>query len=270
MDAPKSDSSLLGRVDARLFYVEQRLSGAMMFAMGALVTLDVVHRVFSRSPGRIASMLASLIGGEPEQHDTFLAPLLIVLAVLALSYGAFRSRDPELPTSQAAVRALAATAVSIAVVQAFVRLFPEGIVWAPAVGLCLLLWVGLMGASMATYKSRHLALEMGEKLWPEKARPAMRAVSKLVTASFTLFLAGLGLASTYGHYGSWMEDPLSAIIPSAELPKWLVFSVVPFAFGVMTVRLVGYATGFLPTPEQGEEFDLGAPAAALEPKKEGA
>ncbi|MCK6545986.1 TRAP transporter small permease [Myxococcota bacterium] len=269
MATSSSEESLLGRADARLFYVEQRLSGAMMFAMGALVTLDVVHRVFSRSPGRIASMIASLIGGEPEQHDTILAPAIIVIAVLALAYGAFRSRDPELPKSQAAVRAIAATVLATAVVQAFVRLFPEGLVWAPAVGLCLLLWVGLMGASMATYKSRHLALEMGEKLWPEKMRPRMRALSKLVTAAFTLFLAGLGLASTYGHYTSWIEDPLSSVVPSAELPKWLVFSVVPFAFGVMTVRLVGYATGVLPTPEQGEEFDLGAPSGG-EPAKESA
>jgi TRAP-type C4-dicarboxylate transport system permease small subunit len=257
-------SSLLERVDARVFYVEQRLAGAMMFAMGFLVTLDVTHRVFSRSPGRIATMLSKVLGGEPEQHDAVLAPVIIGVVVLALAYGAFRSRSPQLSASAAGFRAVG-TAVGLTVfVQGFVWLVPEGIVWAPAVSLCLLLWVGLMGASMATYQSRHLALEMGEKLWPEKLRPGMRALSKLVTASFTLFLAGLGLASAYGHYTSWVEDPLSAVIPSAELPKWLVFSVVPLAFGVMTLRLIGYATGVIPTPPQGEEFDLGGPAATEE------
>jgi TRAP-type C4-dicarboxylate transport system permease small subunit len=266
MSSEPAPSNLLGRLDAAIFKVEQRLSGGLMLAMGALMFLDVVHRVFSRSPGRLATFLAGWLGGTAEGHDQALAPALTTTIVLLLAYGAVRSRDAALPAGRALALAVGGTTVLIAVVQAFVRLVPEGIVWAPYVALCLLLWVGLLGASMATYAGRHLALEMGEKLWPEKVRPIARASAKLVAGGFTAFLAALGASSLMEHFASWSESPQSAVIPAAEIPKWIVFSVIPFAFLVMTARFVGYATGLLPTPPETPEFDLGQGGVEEQPR----
>ena len=41
----------------------------------------------------------------------------------------------------------------------------------------MMMWVALLGASMATYERSHLALEMGEKIWPQKWLRYVKAVA---------------------------------------------------------------------------------------------
>ncbi len=240
--------------------------GALFVGMAAVVFADVVHRVASRSPGRLAVILSGLFPGtSPEALDELAAPAISLLVLFFLCYGAVRTRTQKpgerpMTPGRALVLGLAFTVGIALVVQGFVWLKPEGIMWAPALGLALLLWVGLLGASMATYAGRHLALEMGEKLWPEAVRPKIRALAQGVAAAFCILLVVLGAMSTYDHYAAWRTSPQADLLPSVNLPKWIVFVVVPYAFGMMALRFLGRMTGLLPPPPEAPPDGMAEPA----------
>ncbi len=258
---PGSMRDALGRVDAAVYKVEQKIVGTFLVLMAGSVFIDVVHRVFSRSPGRLSVILGAMIDKSPESLDVIVTPVIVALVSFGVVYLAFRTRKPErghapMARKPALIRAVIATLVLTAIVQGFVQFAPQGVVWAPYFALSLFLWVGLVGASMATYASRHLALEMGEKLWPEKMRPGIKSLSRLVAGAFSLLLAVLGSMSLYDHFVLWTDTPQAALIPAVDIPKWIVFAVVPYAFLAVALRFIGYATGLLPTPPPEPEFEL--------------
>jgi TRAP-type C4-dicarboxylate transport system permease small subunit len=263
-------SSRFEAIDRAIYRLERRLVGALLFAMAAFVFLDVVHRIFSRSPGRISILLSGFFGTTAEALDERFSPALILLFVLGVAVAAVRSRTTAnggspMPIGRSLILGAVATALLGAFVQGFVFFLPEGIVWAPYLSLSLLLWVGLIGASMATYSVRHLALEMGEKLWPERFQPTVKTISQLAAGTFSLLLAILGAMSLVDHLELWLDTPQASLIPSIDLPKWLVFSVVPYAFGMIAIRFIGRATGLIPTPPPASEHDVPLAPVAEEP-----
>jgi TRAP-type C4-dicarboxylate transport system permease small subunit len=134
----------------------------------------------------------------------------------------------------------------------YVRWVPQGMVWAPYFGLTCLLWIGLLGASMATHSGQHLALEMGEKIWPERFRPHVKRVAAAIVGLLTLALCLLGVLSVVDHYRDWASGPGAGLIPSIDWPKWAVFLVVPYSFGMMALRNFARAAGLLPEPKPSE------------------
>lgn len=251
-----TEQGRLARLDAAIYEVEKKFVGALMLVMGVVMFADVVHRVFSRAPGRLATMMAGLTGQPVDWLDRVVSPAVIGLFGLFIVYGAIRSRQATWPAPKVLLRSTLALIAATALVQGFVRLVPEGVVWAPYFSLCLLLWVGLIGASMATYSGRHLALEMGEKIWPESWRDRVRSISGVVAAGFAVLITVLGTMSWVDHLGIWMESPEANLIPSVDLPKWTVFWVVPYAFGIIALRYLGRASGLLPVKAPPSELDL--------------
>jgi TRAP-type C4-dicarboxylate transport system permease small subunit len=221
-------------------------------SLGVIVFFDVVHRVFTRTPGRISVMLAGITGAAAESLDEVVSPALISVSLFAVVILAVRTRSRDIPLGRAALIAAVLSASMIMVVQVFIRVMPEGIVWAPYLSLCLLLWSGLIGASMATHANSHLALEVGEKLWPAGVRPFVRGLARITAGLFSLMIAVLAAMSTIDHLQLWLETPQAALIPAVDLPKWLVFLVVPYAFGMMGLRFLAHSTGWItPPPQEG-------------------
>ncbi|MBI4819073.1 MAG: TRAP transporter small permease [Deltaproteobacteria bacterium] len=239
----------LDRLDAAIFSFEKKLVGALTLLMASVVFVDVAHRVFSRRPGRLATLLSGWIGESPESLDTFAAPAITFVVFVILVFGAIRGRaeakGENAARGKAFVLSVGLTAILAASVQALIYLRPEGFVFAPYLALSALLWSGLIGASMATYSTKHLALEMGEKLWPKSLQPSVRSFAQLVAGGFALVLAVLGAMSVADHFQVWTTSPEAGLIPSVDLPKWLVFLVVPYAFGMIGLRFVARAFGLL-------------------------
>jgi TRAP-type C4-dicarboxylate transport system permease small subunit len=257
-DGPETGGqpSLWARADAWVYAVERLVVGGLFVAMAVAVFVDVVHRIFSRSPGRLASILAGIFGADARELDGTAAPIIMGVVFALLAYGAVRTRarakGDALGLRQAVGRALVLAVGLTVIVQTFLWLMPEGIVWAPYGALVTLLWVGLIGASMATHTGKHLALEMGEKLWPERAQSYVRRVSQLITALFSLLLVLLGSISLEDHLSAWLHSPQAALIPAVDWPKWIVFAVVPYAFGMIALRMLGRVFRVLaePTPPE--------------------
>ena len=237
----------LARLDDLVYRVERQAAAVLFLVMGLVVFADVLHRIFSRPDGRVAYFLYRMLGGlVPAERWAQIAPWLILAAVFGLFYAAVRTRRPDPGRTAPAPRAAALwaaglTAGATALVQGFVWLVPSGIVWAPYFALSAMLWVGFIGASMATYKRTHLALEMGEKIWPAKVKPYVQATARLVTASFCVFLLGLAYLSTVDHFGTWATNHNADVIPSVEWPKWAVFLVLPVTFAAMALRFARQA-----------------------------
>lgn len=206
----------------RIYRIEQRFVALAMGVMGVVVFFDVVHRVASREltlPARIAWG---------------------VIAVVVCT-AAIRMRNraaPQAETKNWIQGTLVAAALWVGL-KAFIAVLPNGLVWSQTLGLVLTLWVGIFGASMATKQKRHLALDLGSRLWPKKALPYVQAVGNLITAAFCLVLAALAVASLRDHYRDFSDTGgAGGTFAAIAIPKWLAYLGLPVGFGLMALRFL--------------------------------
>jgi len=122
--------------------------------------------------------------------------------------------------------------LALAVVQLVLRnVFSSGFDWADVTIRHLVLWVGLMGASVAAKEGRHLSIDVASRLVPKKWYHLVDALLSLVTAAvcvlflwasyrFTLFLYEWGTGTIEG------------------LPALAAGLILPLAFGGIAIRFV--------------------------------
>lgn len=119
-------------------------------------------------------------------------------------------------------------------------LFPAGLRWATSFSLVLTLWVGFLGASMATRDNVHLKVEAANKALPERLRRVTGLLAGVVTAGVCVLLAYLGGRFIAVKYDEWdASGGLGGLHESTPIPYFLSFSIVPFAWLVMGARFIG-------------------------------
>lgn len=199
------------------FGLERRLAALILSAMGGIVFLDVVQRVGSRE----GSLLAD---------RRVVVPAIVVLSVLGA-----RTRLGTAGTTWG-------VAVGLGVVVArelFLRLFPNGLVWSQTFALSVTLWLGILGASLAAHERRHLALDVGSKLWPPHVAPKMAALGHVVTAGFCLLLLVLGWRSVTAHIDLWTSSSGAAgNLSGLAIPKWVPALAIPYGGVVLSLRFL--------------------------------
>jgi TRAP-type C4-dicarboxylate transport system permease small subunit len=210
------------RLDQLWFRAEQVLCGAMFLFMGLLVFVSVVRDIF---------------GTRHEWPDVAILYAFVLLAVRTRV-----RRDGETKPGWPLSLGIAAgiTAVVAVLVEIYVRNLPGGFVWAGEAALALMLWVAFLGASMATYEKAHLALEFGEKLWPERVLHIVRAFAHAVTSACCIGLVILSVHSIREHHASWeAADGHGSTLQTMDwMPLWVVYLIFPYVFAAMTVRLL--------------------------------
>lgn len=132
--------------------------------------------------------------------------------------------------------AVAATGVVIGGVFLAIELLEGHSIMIQKLALVMMIWVALLGASMATYERSHLSLEMGEKIWPASLLHIVKAVGHGVTSAFCIgaLLLSIDLVASQRQLGVKIED-------TPWLSLWQAFLVVPYAFGAMAVRFLAQA-----------------------------
>jgi TRAP-type C4-dicarboxylate transport system permease small subunit len=244
--------SFLHKADAALHRVERAAAGGLFLLMAGVMFASVTHRVFSREEGRLATIVGELLQacGVNLGKATLQGPVSLGLN-LALTFGfayaAFRTtkRAEPLGALRAGCYALLATLVLAGALELVLIALPNGLVWGPAVALSSMLWLGFLGASIACYEKRHLALELGERIWPARAAPFVRSFAMVLSAAFVAFLGALAFVSIQDHHASWLVNRLAGNLLPTEIPKWVVFLIFPYTFLVMTLRFLGLALGAL-------------------------
>ncbi|MFN7953692.1 MAG: TRAP transporter small permease [bacterium] len=207
------------RFDDWLYRVEQVVVATMLAIMGVVVFLDVAQRVSTRAGSWLAN------------------PALVGLVAALVSVLAFRTRHEPWPR---AVPKGTGLGIVLGLLQvAFVRLVPNGLVWSQTLALGFTLWLGTIGATLAAHDRKHLALDVGSKLWPDSMLPAATAVGHLVTAAFCLGIGYLGARSCVEHYELWRAtEGAAGTLTALPIPKWLVFSSIPYGMGSLAFRFV--------------------------------
>lgn len=227
----------LEHLDRLIWEVERRVVAAMLAVMGLVVFLDVVYRVTATAESPIV----------PDAFEAALGPVAVpVWAVLVngvIGVLAFRTRgDVGALWKGALVGLLSGVGLAL-----YVKLLPNGMVWSQTLALSFTLWMGMAGASLAAYQRRHLALDVGSKLWPPSLAPKVAAVGHWVTAGFCVLLAVLGWRSIFGvgegearipgHFDTWTGSEFAAgTMTGTIIPKWLVMFSIPFGTAVLALR----------------------------------
>ncbi len=95
----------------------------------------------------------------------------------------------------------------------------------------LVLWLGLLGAMIATRRQRHIQIDLlGDRLG-RRADCVLRALVAQIGGWTCLALAWFGFG--------WIRlDYADGVTAFAGVPAWLVESIVPLAFAVMGLRFL--------------------------------
>ncbi len=230
---------MLRRFDAGLVRVEKGAMAVLLLGMGLLVFLDVIHRVTTRPEGFLTSLAQGMVGASDGETPGVAAVRLGYglwgLLAMGVATLAFRTRGQG--WGGALARGVASACVLGASLFAFVHLVPNGIVWSQTLALALMLWLGFLGASVAARENRHLALDIGSKVWPKDKAHLVSALGNALTAGFCLFLLILSVVSVSHHYGDWQATShAGGTLVGLPIPKWLAFLSLPYGWGVLAFR----------------------------------
>jgi C4-dicarboxylate transporter DctQ subunit len=126
--------------------------------------------------------------------------------------------------------------LGIMVVFAFLQvvlrnIFNEGILWGDIFLRHLVLWVGFLGASLATREQKHINIDLFNKLLPEKGKQ----VSQLVTNLFSVFIC---LLLTDASWTFVQDEKMMSTILFADIPTWYFQIIIPIGFFLMSFRFL--------------------------------
>lgn len=110
----------------------------------------------------------------------------------------------------------------------------DGYAWSTDVAKVMIMWVGFLGASMATKEHKHIRIDFIRKAVPDAHVSKYNAFSHLVTIAFCIVL--LVLAVVYLQ----QRIRLGAMLPSIHLKAWLIVAPIPISIAIMLARFVGH------------------------------
>ena len=98
----------------------------------------------------------------------------------------------------------------------------------------LVLWVGMLGAIVATRERRHISIDILSRYLSNK----QRQISELVIDIFVVFVCGL---LAFHSARMMLVDFEARSIAFSGVPTWLLESIMPFAFTIITLRYLMYS-----------------------------
>lgn len=144
-----------------------------------------------------------------------------------------------------------------------IAVLPDGYSWANDLSKILIMYVGFLGASMASRERKHIMLNFGRRLWPSSLKRGIDVGSHLLWlgALVLLFVLGAHVLQLKLESGSTL-----AILPVAEyhivLPVVLSFALMALRVGADAVRLLIGAEPVTPPAEPPQVPSSAAPEAA--------
>ncbi|HAN31033.1 MAG TPA: hypothetical protein DCQ06_05495 [Myxococcales bacterium] len=108
---------------------------------------------------------------------------------------------------------------------------PDQYAWVNDLSKVLIMYVGFLGASMASRERKHIVLNFGRKLWPQVAKRGVEMFSLSVWMLFNLLL----LALSWHLFALQVEAKSTlAILP---IPEYHIVLPVVLSFALMSVRV---------------------------------
>lgn len=122
--------------------------------------------------------------------------------------------------------------VLMAFLQVVLRnLFDVGILWGDILLRHLVLWVGFVGASIATKENKHINIDVLKRLLSEKWNKRVQLIIDLISA----FVAGyLGVAA----WRFVMDEKLFGTTIFNDIPVWYFQIIIPIGFFLISIRFI--------------------------------
>lgn len=108
--------------------------------------------------------------------------------------------------------------------------FSSGIVGGDTIVRHMLLWVGFLGAGLATRGGVHIRIDIASKV----LNPKGIKIAQVLTDIFSVIICSLLVYASYGFVKIAYES--SDTLLFMDIPIWMMESIIPIGFLVMTLR----------------------------------
>ena len=129
---------------------------------------------------------------------------------------------------------LLVTFLSFMILTAFLQIvlrnfFSTGLDWADSLLRNLVLWIGFIGATLATKEGKHINIDVVSRWLPSLGK-------NIVTLIIHLFSFGIGCLLTYAALKFIKNEVQMARMTFLNIPAWIPEMILPVTFGLMTFR----------------------------------
>lgn len=131
------------------------------------------------------------------------------------------------------------TMLAIALMQIVLRnFFDSGVLWAETFSRVLVLWLAMLGAMVATREANHINIDVLSRYLSAIPLKIVRVMTSLASAA----ICGTAAYYCYEFVQYEYED---ATIAFAKVPNWICQAIIPFGFGVMSLRFIIHCFKFI-------------------------
>jgi len=129
---------------------------------------------------------------------------------------------------------LIAATLSIMILMAFLQIilrnvFSTGISWGDSLVRYLVLWVGFIGASLASKEEKHITIEVFSRWFSNLGNRYLKGIPHLVSA----IICGL---LTFAAWTFVQNEAQMGSTTFLEIPVWIPQIIIPITFALMTLR----------------------------------
>lgn len=118
----------------------------------------------------------------------------------------------------------------LAVMQIVMRVFfSTGFVWTDELTKLIVLWITLVASIAASRSDRHLRIDIVSNFVPER----YARVPKLVVDGFAAAICAILAWHSYRYLQLTIEFEDTVLV---DVPAWVAYGILPFAFAVMSYR----------------------------------
>ena len=111
------------------------------------------------------------------------------------------------------------------------NLLDQGIVWGDTFLRHLVLWVGFIGASLATREEKHINIDLFSRFFKNKSKN----IIQVITYAFSAFVCYILMSAAWNFV---MEEREFETIIFNDIPAWYFQIIIPVGFGLMALRFV--------------------------------
>ncbi len=116
----------------------------------------------------------------------------------------------------------------------FRNVLGRGLLWADPSLRVMVLWVGMVGAMVATRFDKQISVDAVSRFLSKRSKAALRVFTDL-------FTAGVSLAVGWNAWRLLQSDREAGTTLFASVPMWVCELILPVAFTVIAVRYLVYA-----------------------------
>jgi len=127
------------------------------------------------------------------------------------------------------------------------NLFNFSFIWADVVVRMSVLWVAILGASLATSEKSHIRIDFGVKPFPKPYDSYLDAFISLLAITVCVFFSMVALQFVS------LEIDSKSVVDSLNAPEWVFTTIFPIGFIVMTLKFLIIFLGHIHDAVKGNE-----------------